>query len=170
MSIEDKLECNELTEEKVLKITEAYGSDSQQLIAVLLDIQAASGRNYVDRKWASLVSKVLNVSLSEIHDVLTFYAMFSSKPRGEYVIEICRSAPCHFTKADEVVKWFEKAAGIKMGETTADGRLSLFRTNCVGACEVGPVAKIGDEVFGNLTEEKAVSLVECCYKREELHT
>jgi NADH-quinone oxidoreductase subunit E len=68
------------------------------------------------------------------------------------------------------VKWFEDAAGIKTGETTADGKLSLFRTNCVGACEAGPVAKIGDEVFGDLTEEKVKTLVKCCYDRGELHT
>jgi NADH-quinone oxidoreductase subunit E len=160
----------ELTEDQVKNITARYGNDPQQLVAILLDIQEASGRNYVDQKWAELVSKILNVSLSEIHDVLTFYAMFGTKPRGEYIIEICQSTPCHFSKAGEVVQWFEQAAGIKTGETSADGRLSLFRTSCVGACEIGPVAKIGDEVFGNLTEEKAKALVKCCYEGGGLHT
>jgi NADH-quinone oxidoreductase subunit E len=152
----------ELTEDQVLKIMEGYGNDPQQLIAVLLDIQAASGRNYVERQWAELASRVLNVSLSKIYDVLTFYSMFSTRPRGEYVIEICRSAPCCFTKADEAVQWFEAAAGIKAGETTADGKITLSRTSCVGACDTGPVAKIGDLVFGNLTEEKARTLIRQC--------
>jgi NADH-quinone oxidoreductase subunit E len=160
----------ELTEDKVKSIIETYGNDPQQLIAILLDIQEASGRNYVDQEWAGLVSKIVNVSLSEIHDVLTFYAMFSTKPRGEYTIEICQSAPCHFSRAGELTQWFEVATGIKPGETTADGKLSLFRTSCVGACEMGPVAKIGDAVFGNLTEEKVKTLVKCCYEGGELHT
>ena len=150
----------------------SYGNDPQQLIAVLLDIQAASGRNYVEQKWAELASAVLNVSLSKIYEVLTFYSMFSTKKRGEYIIEICRSTPCHFTKAEEVVRWFEAAAGINTGETTADGKITLSRTSCVGACDTGPAAKIGDDVFGNLTEEKVTSLVNFCREgnSEALHS
>ena len=160
----------ELTENVVLQIMEGYGNDPQQLIAVLLDIQAASGKNYVDRQWALLVSRVLAVPLSKIFDVLTFYAMFSTSPRGEYLIEICQSAPCHFSKGQQVVEWFEAAAGIKVGQTSADGKITLARTSCVGACETGPVAKIGDDVFGNLTEEKVRALVAGCRegKREVL--
>jgi len=159
-----------LTKDNVLKIMKNYQNDPQQLIAVLLDIQAASGKNYVDQKWADLASSVLNVPLSKIYDVLTFYAMFSTTPRGEFVIEICKSTPCHFTRAEEVVKWFETAAGIKMGETTADGKISLLHTSCVGACDIGPAVKIGDHVFGSLTEEKVKTLVKNCMegKAEEL--
>ncbi|MDR2479423.1 MAG: NAD(P)H-dependent oxidoreductase subunit E [Treponema sp.] len=152
----------ELTEDQVLKIMEGYGNDPQQLIAVLLDIQAASGRNYVDQKWAALAAGVLHVPLSKIYDVLTFYAMFSVKPRGEYVIEICQNAPCHFNRASGVAEWFEEAAGIKMGETTADGKITLLRTSCTGACDIGPAVKIGDDVFGNLTKEKVNELVKFC--------
>ncbi|UQZ88561.1 NADH-quinone oxidoreductase subunit E [Deltaproteobacteria bacterium Smac51] len=148
-----------MTEGQVLKIMEKYNNDPQQLIAVLLDIQEASGSNYVDEKWAALAARVLDVPLSKIYDILTFYAMFSTKPRGEYVIEICRSTPCHFTEAEEVVSWFEKVLGIKMGETTLDKKFTLSRTCCVGACDVGPVAKIGDEVYGDLTLEKVNTLV-----------
>jgi len=152
----------ELTKDRVLEIMNSYGNDPQQLIAILLDIQAASNRNYVEQRWAELASSVLNIPLSKIYDILTFYAMFSTKERGEFVIEICRSTPCHFTKAKEVGRWFEEAAGINIGETTKDGRVSLSRTNCVGACETGPAVKIGEHVFGNLTQEKVKTLVKCC--------
>jgi len=164
-----------LSKDQVLKIMSRYGNDPQQLIAILLDIQEASGNNCVERQWAELASDILKVPLSKIHDVLTFYAMFSEDPRGEYVIEICRSTPCFFNRmtsrenendskpgTEQVVQWFEDAAGIKIGETTADGKVSLFYTNCVGVCDIGPVAKIGDEVYGNLTAEKVKTLVKCC--------
>ena len=151
-----------LTDERVIKIMAGYENNPQQLIAILLDIQAASGRNYVEQRWAELASSVLNVPLSKIYELLTFYAMFSTQIRGEYVIEICQSTPCHFTKAEEAVKWFEKAAGIKIGETTGDGKITLLRTSCVGACDIGPAVKIGDHVFGDLNEEKVKELVKCC--------
>jgi NADH-quinone oxidoreductase subunit E len=104
--------------------------------------------------------------------VLTFYAMFSTKERGEFVIEICKSTPCHFTNADELKRWFEDAAGINIGETTKDGKLSLFRTSCIGACDIGPTVKIGEHVFGNLTEEKVRTLVRYCMegKAKELES
>jgi len=162
----------QLTKDQVLQIMERYGNDPQQLIAVFLDIQAASGSNYVDQQWAALASEVFDVPLSKIYDLLTFYSMFSTKARGQYVIEICQSMPCHFTKAGEVVAWFESAAGIKVDETSSDGRFSLLRTSCVGACDIGPAAKIGDHVFGNLTEEKVRNIVQCCRegRAEELES
>jgi NADH-quinone oxidoreductase subunit E len=160
-----------LSRGQVLKIMERYNNEPQQLIAVLLDIQAASGKNCVEKNWAQLVCETLNVPLSKVYDVLTFYAMFSTEPRGEYIIEICRSTPCFFSRTQEVVKRFEAEAGIKMGETTADGKLSLHYTSCIGACDIGPVAKIGDDVFGNLTAENVKKLVQCCRdgNTEELH-
>ena len=162
----------ELTEKRVLEIMTGYGNDPQQLIAILLDIQAASNRNYVDQRWAELASSVLNIPLSKIYDVLTFYTMFSTKARGEFVIEICESTPCYFTKAEELTRWFEAAAGIKTGETTDDGKISLSRISCIGACNIGPAVKIGEHIFGNLSEEKVKTLVRCCRegKAEELES
>jgi NADH-quinone oxidoreductase subunit E len=159
-------ETGKLNENAVLEILKSYDNDPQQLIAVLLDIQTASGRNYVDKQWAQLVSDRLDVPLTKVYDVLTFYAMFSTEPRGACLVEICESAPCRFggagLRAELLVRWFEAAAGIKIGETSADGKITLARTSCVGACDTGPVAKIGDEIFGNLDEEKVKKLVRLC--------
>jgi NADH-quinone oxidoreductase subunit E len=155
-------ENRELTEGAALRIMENYGNDPQQLIAVLLDIQAAAGGNYIDRKWAELVSSRLGVPLSKIFEVLTFYAMFSTEPRGSCLIEICQSAPCGFCGAQRVVEWFEAEAGVKMGQTTADGKITLARTSCVGVCDNGPVVKIGDNVYGSLNAEKVKTLGAHC--------
>jgi len=153
---------HELTKNDVLEIMASYENDPQQLIAVLLDIQAASGKNYVEQKWAELASSVLNVPLSKVYELLTFYAMFSTEERGRFVIELCKSNPCHFSKAGDLARWFEDAAGIKIGETTKDGMITLSQTSCIGACDIGPAAKIGDHVFGNLTENKVQALVKSC--------
>ncbi|MCL2880422.1 MAG: NAD(P)H-dependent oxidoreductase subunit E [Treponema sp.] len=153
---------HELTKDRVLQIMKGYGNDPQQLIAVLLDIQAESGKNFVEQQWAVLASSVLNVPISKIYEVLTFYAMFSTKARGKYVIEICKSTPCHFNRSEEVTKWFEEAAGIGEDETAADGSITIHRTSCIGACDIAPAVKIGDHVFGNLTREKVKTLVKCC--------
>ncbi|MCL2266044.1 MAG: NAD(P)H-dependent oxidoreductase subunit E [Treponema sp.] len=157
-----------LTKDHVLWIMNRYENDPQQLIAVLLDIQNASGKNYIEKKWAELTSEILKVPLSKIYDIITFYAMFKTEPVGEFEIEICRNTPCLYLHSENIVKWFEDAAGIKMGETTEDGLISLFYTSCIGACDIGPVAKIGDDVYGNLTEEKVKILIQLCRERNRL--
>ena len=148
-----------LTEAGVLQIIERHGQEARKLISILLDIQEASGRNFVDEPWVALVSRKLDVPLSKVYDVLTFYAMFSTTPRGEFVIEVCKSTPCHFNKAEQVVDWFKEALAIEVGESTLDGKFTLIRTSCVGACDVGPAAKIGADVYGNLTRDKVNTII-----------
>ncbi|WP_371362176.1 NAD(P)H-dependent oxidoreductase subunit E [Sporomusa rhizae] len=145
--------------DQVLAIINRYGKAKEQLLSILLDIQATSGENYVAEEWAEIVASQLGLPISKVHDVLTFYAMFNISQKGKYVIEICKSTPCHVTKADAVVAMFEEALGIKLGETTPDNLFTLMHTSCVGACDIGPVAKIGDEVYGNLTAAKVAEIV-----------
>jgi NADH-quinone oxidoreductase subunit E len=145
--------------EQVLAIIKKYDKAQEQLLSILLDIQAASRENYVAEEWAEVVACELGLPITKVHDVLTFYAMFSIKPRGKYVIEICKSTPCHVSKADAIVKMFEAELGIKLGESTSDNCFTLLHTSCVGACDIGPVAKIGDEVYGNLTAAKVAKII-----------
>jgi NADH-quinone oxidoreductase subunit E len=151
---------NELRKEQVLNIIKEKGAVKENLLAILLAIQEASGRNYVHREWAKWVADELGLPLSKVYDVLTFYAMFSTKPRGKFVLEICHSAPCHVAKSAEVVQMFTEELGIKMGETTADNLFTLQYTSCVGACDIGPVVKIGEEVYGKLTRAKVTQIIQ----------
>ena len=150
---------NELDSSRILAIVEEKGKSKEHLLSILLAIQNESGKNYVQEEWAKIVATELNLSLSMVYDVLTFYSMFSTKPRGRHVIEICKSTPCYISKSDVIAKIFEKHLGIKVGETTQDQQFTLLYTACVGACDVGPVAKIGEEVYGDLTEDKINSII-----------
>lgn len=150
---------NELDSSRILAIIEEKGKSKEHLLAILLAIQNASGKNYVQEEWAKIVATELNVSPSMVYDVLTFYSMFSTKPRGKHVIEICKSTPCYISKSDVIAKIFEEHLGIKVGETTKDQQFTLLYTACVGACDIGPVAKIGEEIYGDLTEDKINSII-----------
>lgn len=162
MTLQPK-QCNSaaepLTEGGVVAIVEKYGREQDQLLAMLLDIQEASGSSCVLREWAVIVARELGMPLSKVFEVLTFYSMFSTEPRGRYLVEICKSTPCKMCKSDEVVAMFEKELGIKLGKTTPDNLFTLMHTSCVGACDIGPIAKIGEDVYGNLTPEKVSEIV-----------
>ena len=148
------------TKEDVQAIVERNGKSQKSLIAILLEIQEASGKNYVSKEWADIVARELNISISVVYDVLTFYAMFSTEPKGKYVIELCKSAACHVNNSKHVVELFEKSLGIKMGETTDDGLFTLQYTSCIGACNVSPSMKIGEKVYGNLDENKIKDILD----------
>ncbi|MDF2634653.1 MAG: hypothetical protein K0R78_1527 [Pelosinus sp.] len=149
----------ELNSSQILTIIEGIGKSKEKLLLILLAIQNASGKNSVEEEWAKIVASELNLPLSKVYDVLTFYAMFSTEPRGKYVIEICKSTPCYINKSDAIAKIFEEQLGIKVGETTKDQQFTLLYTACVGACDIGPVAKIGEDVYGDLTQTKIIDII-----------
>lgn len=148
-----------LKEKQVLAIIKKQGASQEKLLSIFLAIQEASGWNYVDQKWAQLVATELELPLSKIYDLLTFYEMFATEPRGRYIVEICKSAPCRVVQGDSVAQMFMRELGIKMGETTADRLFTLQYTSCIGACNLAPVAKIGEQIYGHLTTEKVAEIV-----------
>ncbi len=150
---------------QVSSIIEKYNGSKERLIQILLDLQKASGRNYLSEDCIEEVSKKLEIPLSKVFEVATFYSMFSTKPKGKYIVEVCKSAPCHVTGSKSVAKMFEDALKIEMGETTPDNLFTLQYSSCFGGCDVAPAVKINEKIYGNLTAEKINEIIEM-YRRK----
>ncbi len=148
-----------LSKDEKLEIIHAMGADAEHVLAILIDLQYKSDKSYIDEETAELVAKETGISLTRIYDILTFYAMLHAKPSGKYVIEVCNSAPCYYNKSTQVAEILEAELGIKMGETSEDKMFSLHYTPCVGMCEIGPIIKIKDKIFGHLTPEKIKEII-----------
>jgi len=153
---------NELNEDTVTTILDKHGRDRTKLLTVFLDIQEASDNNFVSEQQAEAVARGMNIPLSEIYDVLTFYAMLNTEPRGKRTFGICRNVSCKFRGGDKLAQKVEEAAGIKMGETDPSGRLTIKWINCIGGCDDSPAIKIDDEVFCCSDHERAVRLAKKC--------
>lgn len=110
--------------------------------------------NYLPEEVINTAADVFNVPVKDAYGVATFYSYFSIKPRGKYVIRICESAPCHIAGAGEVIAALETTLGIKVGETTKDGKFTLELAECVGQCQETPVITINGEPYGGMTAEK----------------
>lgn len=110
--------------------------------------------NYLPEDAINTAADVFNVPVKDAYGVATFYSYFSIKPRGKYVIRICESAPCHIAGAGEVITALETTLGIKVGETTKDGKFTLELAECVGQCQETPVITINGEPYGGMTPEK----------------
>lgn len=145
--------------EQLYKIINTYNKSKEMLIQILLELQEASGYNYLPEEWMKIVAFELDLPLSNVHNVATFYEMFSTEPRGKHLIEVCNSGPCHVNNSKGLVDMLEKNLGIKMGETTQDKLFTLTYSSCFGGCEVSPAIKIGENIYGNLDEEKIEQLI-----------
>ena len=100
------------------------------------------------------VSRALDLPVSDVFGVASFYSFLSTKLQGRNVIRVCGSVPCYLKNSPMIVQCVADEIGIGPGETTADGRFSLELTNCIGACDAAPAMLINDDVHGDLTAGK----------------
>jgi len=146
--------------EKVIEILNRYGNSKDNLIQVMLELQNISGTNSLPQEWVAFVAEKLDMPISRVYSVITFYSMFGTVPRGKHLVEVCKSGPCHVMGAKNVLQLLADKLEIKPGQTTEDGLFTLIQSSCFGACDIAPAIKIGENVYGNLTSEKLSEIVD----------
>jgi NADH-quinone oxidoreductase subunit E len=151
--------------EKIDEKTSFQNKDHQNLLVLLKKAQEDFG--YVTEEAIADIARSLDVSISDVYGVTTFYSFLSKKPLGKYVIRICQSLPCYLKDSPMIIKCIEDELGIKPGETTPDGKFSLQLTNCIGACDRAPAMLINDEVYGDLTPERISQIFKEFNNREQ---
>lgn len=149
----------EAVAEMVRNIKKQALEERDMLINALHQIQNRFG-NYIPVEAAKVVAEELNVAESKVYEVLTFYTMFSTKPRGKYVIRVCVNLPCHVTGGRQIVETLKETLGVDFDQTTKDGLFTLERTSCLGLCGVAPVIMVNDEYYGDLTPKKVKEIIE----------
>ncbi|MFC2075483.1 NADH-quinone oxidoreductase subunit NuoE [candidate division KSB1 bacterium] len=108
------------------------------------------------------IAQLVDVPPIRVREVITFYTMFYRPGRGRYVIQVCRTLSCSLLGADNLYDHLRKKLGVDNGETTADGRFTLMKVECLGACDIAPVMQINDKTYGELTEDKIDRILEEC--------
>jgi NADH:ubiquinone oxidoreductase subunit E len=146
-----------MIESKVTEIVEKYGNDTNAIVAILQDIQEA--HNYLPREELEKLSTEMDVPLSRILSVATFYKAFSLTPRGKYPINFCLGTACHVRGGGRIMDKIERELGIERGETTEDLQFSLEEVRCLGCCGLAPVMMVGKDVQGKLTESNVVPIL-----------
>ena len=109
------------------------------------------------------LAKSLDLSISDVYGVATFYSFLSTKPQGRYVIRIYQCLPCYLKNSQMIIKSVEDEIGIKPGETTPDDKFSFQLTNCIGVCDKAPAMMINNDVHVDLTPRK-ISRILKAYK------
>jgi len=124
------------------------------LIEILRQAQEIFG--FLPIEVQEFIATEMNLPLSKIYGVVTFYNFFSMKPKGKYTINVCLGTACYVKGASRIVSMFEDVLSVKLGETTSDNLFTLSSVRCVGACSLAPVIVIGEDTYGRLDTKKQI--------------
>ena len=144
--------------EKVKDITKKYKDMKGALIPVLHEVQKSFG--YLPERALQVVSEELNISMSEIYGVSTFYSQFTLEPKGEHIIKVCLGTACYVKGAQDILERFSSVLEVEVGKTTSDGKFTLEAARCLGACGLAPVLMVDDKVYGRLIPDDVIRIIE----------
>ena len=136
-------------EEKLQAVIEKYKGTDGALIPVLHEAQEIFG--YLPIEVQKMISDGLDVPMSEIYGVVTFYTQFSIYPKGKYNIGVCLGTACYVKGSGDIIDRIKERLGVEVGQCTDDGKFSLEATRCIGACGLAPVLTVNEDVYGRLT-------------------
>lgn len=145
---------NNLTEQQFKglgKFIDNISNKEGALITVLHKAQSIFG--YLPKEVQKFVAKKLNIPVSKVNGVVTFYSYFTEEPKGKYIINVCMGTACFVRGSSDALSEFENKLNIKSGQTTSDGKFTIDTLRCVGACGLAPVVTVNDKVYGHFTKQ-----------------
>ena len=142
----------ESTRARLAELFERFPRKPDALLTALYTVQEDC--NHLSREILDELAQVMEMPKSIIYEVVTFYHLYSTKPRGKNVILICQNLCCYLRGSDEIYRAVFEELGIRPGETTEDGLFTLETAECLAACERAPAMMVNDQTFGPVDPEK----------------
>lgn len=128
------------------------------LIMILHKAQEIFG--YIPEEVQEFIAEKIEVPVSKVYGVVSFYNFFSMEPKGKYPISVCTGTACYVRGAEKILEALQKELGLKLGGVTEDGLFSLDSLRCVGACGLAPVMLVGKDVHGKVKPEDVKKIIE----------
>lgn len=141
------------------EILKRHQPTRDNLLMILHDLQDNHPENYLPEPWLTEVAQYLNLTQSAVYGVVSYYSMFSLKPRGRYLVRVCVSPVCQLLKAEGLIAMLERELGIRCGETTPDGLFTLETAECLGQCQEAPSMMINREVHNQVDAQRIAQII-----------
>jgi len=155
-------QCEEISEEEKLgiidEIVDSYKDKKGSLIQILHMVQGVYG--HLPMEIQQRIAMRMDIPLSEISGVISFYSFFTTQPKGKYVINICLGTACYVRGGKKIVEKLEELLHIHVGETTEDKKFSINVMRCIGACGLAPAISINDQVYKQVNPDKLNLILE----------
>jgi len=143
--------------ERIDQIIDKYQGEASSLIQILLEIQ--SENRWLPKEALMRVSEKLQVPMTRVQHIATFYKAFSTVPKGRHEVHVCVGTACHVRGARRVLDKVQEVTGIQPGETDSDLRFSLETVNCLGCCALGPVVEIDGKAHGKMSPSETAHVL-----------
>lgn len=144
--------------DEVRRLQSLYPDKRGALLPVLHMAQDTFG--YISLEAEEYVAGLFDLSPAHVHEVVTFYTLYFREPKGRHVVAVCHNLSCHLAGAPEILAHVKRRLGVEVGETTADGRVTLQSVECLCACEAAPMMQVDDRYELALTPEKVDRILE----------
>jgi len=144
--------------DRVDQIIDRYTTEEGTLIQILLDMQREY--NWLSKDILKRISERVEIPVTHIYRVASFYKAMSLTPRGYHLVSVCLGTACHVRGGPKILGKVEEVLNIKAGETTEDMNFTLLRVNCLGCCALGPVIVVDGEYYGKLPVTKVKEIIE----------
>jgi NADH:ubiquinone oxidoreductase subunit E len=143
--------------ERIDLVIDKYKIRHGALIPVLKEVQDVCG--YLPKKVQHRIAEGLHLPTSQVFGVVSFYAFFTTVPRGKYIIRVCMGTACYVRGSKEILDTLRRELGVDVGGITRDRKFSLEAVRCVGACGLAPVVVVGQDTYGMVTPGRAVQIL-----------
>jgi NADH-quinone oxidoreductase subunit E len=145
--------------QKIFEIVDQNNRNAARLIPILQAVQAEY--RYLPEEILTFIATSLGISPARVFGVATFYSLFTLKPKGKYLIRVCDGTACHVKKSMDLFDVLSKKLNLAEGrDTTPDMLFTVETVNCLGACGLAPAMVVNEEVYGQLTPERASEIVD----------
>ncbi len=149
------------TAEQEAQLQQVIAEHKGQPGATMPVLQAAQEIfGYLPEEVQIIIAEGLDIPLSEVYGVASFYAQFTLNPKGKYRISCCLGTACYVKGAADILEAIEKKLNIKNGSITPDGKFSLDACRCIGACGLAPVMMVNNDVYGRLTADQVSDILD----------
>ncbi len=152
----EKCRCHEMTEEEkynlLKEVIDEYERKESNLIQILHMAQAIFG--FLPTEVQHFISEKMDLPLSKVSGVVTFYSFFSTQPKGKYSVKVCLGTACYVRGGKKIIERLKELLEIDVGETTEDMKFSLEVMRCIGACGLAPAISINDKVYKKVNPNK----------------
>ncbi|MFO8236411.1 MAG: NAD(P)H-dependent oxidoreductase subunit E [Bacteroidales bacterium] len=137
-----------------------HPATKDNILMILHEIQNNNTDNRINENDIKEVASFLNTTYAEVYGVITYYSMLSVKPRGKYIIRLCKSPMCRMLGATDLLEFMERELKIEAGEITPDNLFTIETTECLGECDKSPVLMINEDLYTNLDATKIKTIID----------
>lgn len=142
------------------KVLNSYPKRKDYLLESLIDVDEKKVDHCITEDEITRIAKYFKIKESHVYSVMSFYTLLSTKPRGKYIIQVCKDVPCYLNDSFNVIDTISELLGIKVYETTGDNMFTMEHTACIGCCDEAPAIRINHQTYTNLTRGKVMIILE----------